>query len=215
MTDLPPPMPPSAPRERICEGLMLTEGADGRPHFAPMGPFVREDWTGFTFRPFHTSTTFANLARARRGVFHVTDDCLLLAQAALGKLEKPPETVPLEGRPGFRLVDACRWYAVEIDSVDASSERTRMPATVVESGRIRDFWGWCRAKHAVLEAAVLATRLHMLLPEEVRAELLRLRSPLEKTGGAQEFEAFSMVERHVEDFYLAAGGEGGSSSQPG
>jgi len=37
-------------------------------------------------RPFQTSTTFHNLKRQRAGVFHVVDDVLLLARAAIGPI---------------------------------------------------------------------------------------------------------------------------------
>ena len=70
-------------------------------------------------------------------------------------------------------------------------------ARVVHSGRLRDFFGFNRAKHAVVEAAILATRIHLLPRDEILAEFARLKTPVEKTAGPQEIEAFALLERYV------------------
>jgi len=67
----------------------------------------------------------------------------------------------------------------------------------VASGRFREFFGFNRAKHAVVEAAILATRTEFLPPEEILAEFRRLAVLVEKTGGSAEHEAFQLLEDHV------------------
>ena len=62
---------------------------------------------------------------------------------------------------------------------------------------MRDFFGFNRAKHAVLEATILATRLHLLPIEQVRSEFERLRSPVEKTAGPVELEAWRILNDYV------------------
>ena len=73
-----------------------------------MGPIVDETMQTLVLRPFQTSTTYRNLKQTGCGVFHVTDDVLLLAQAAIGALDVSPETFPaaefLEGDPDKPLV---------------------------------------------------------------------------------------------------------------
>jgi hypothetical protein len=81
--------------------------------------------------------------------------------------------------------------------IDDSQPRTEIEAAVVASGRLRDFFGFNRAKHAVLEAAILATRLDLLPLEEIQAEFQRLRVPVAKTGGEAERRAFDYLERQV------------------
>ena len=68
----------------------------------------------------------------------------------------------------------------------------------MNSGRLRDFFGFNRAKHAVLEAAILATRTHILRPEQIRQQLAALASPVEKTAGPDEEAAFSLLAEFVE-----------------
>jgi uncharacterized protein len=182
----------------ILEGIVTTTNADGTINVAPMGPIVDAAMQSLVLRPFQTSTTYANLKRHGEGVLHVTDDVLLLARAAIGGLDATPETFPAEHVKGAVLRSACRWYEFRVRSLDDSQERTRIQAEVVHTGRLRDFFGFNRAKHAVLEAAILATRVHLLPVEEIRAEFDRLAVPVEKTAGEAEREAFRLLREYVE-----------------
>jgi uncharacterized protein len=178
----------------ILEALVTTVDADGAPHLAPMGPRVSPDWARFTLRPFPTSHTYQNLLRHREGVLHITDDALLLAKAAIGAVEEMPPLRPAERVRGFVLADCCRFFEFVVKSVDASGERVNIDAEVVHTGRVRDFFGFNRAKHAVVEAAILATRLHFLPLTEVTAEFAKLRVIVGKTGGPDEHAAMDLLE---------------------
>ncbi|MGE4000308.1 MAG: DUF447 domain-containing protein [Planctomycetaceae bacterium] len=177
----------------ILEGIVTTRSAAGVVNVAPMGPIVDEWMQTLLLRPFQTSTTYRNLKQSGCGVFHVTDDVLLLAQAAIGRLDRLPEVVPAERVEGVVLQSACRWYEFEVVSLEDSEARTRIEARVVHVGRLREFFGFNRAKHAVLEGAILATRVHLLPRDEILAEFARLASPVEKTAGPREQQAFQLL----------------------
>lgn len=181
----------------ILEGIMTTTNEDGSANVSPMGPIVDPSLEQLLLRPFQTSTTYRNLKRTGAGVFHVTDDVLLFAEAAIGRLRTLPELVPAERVAGFILADACRWYAVEVASLDDRQERTEIQCRVVDQGRLRDFLGFNRAKHAVIEAAILATRLHLLPAADVAAQYQQLAVIVEKTAGPQERTAFALLEQFV------------------
>ena len=132
------------------------------------------------------------------------DDVLLLARAAIGELAADPETFPAEKVAGRVLAGACRWYEFEVERCDDSRERVSMQARVVHCGRIRDFFGFNRAKHAVLEAAILATRVHLVPRDEMIADFAGLRVIVQKTAGPQEREAFELLTRYLND-HLPAG----------
>jgi hypothetical protein len=186
----------------IIEGLMTTLNADGSVNLAPMGPSIADesvgqaDWERLRLRPFKTSTTYQNLLRAGEGVFHVSDDVELLAAAAIGQAETPRFATIADFRTP-RLADACRWYALRVESVNDRSERVEVETHVVAWGRLGDFAGFNRAKHAVVEAAILATRIGLLPAVEILAQLESLRPWVEKTGGAAERRAFSLLEDHI------------------
>ena len=78
----------------ILEGIVTTISPSGAVNIAPMGPRVNADVTSFVLRPYKTATTYHNLKFRGEGVFHVTDDVLLLAQAAVSRLDPLPEMLP-------------------------------------------------------------------------------------------------------------------------
>ena len=192
------PALPNAADELIAEGIVTTVNPDGSANVSPMGPRVDREFTRLLLRPFQTSTTYQNLNRTGEGVFHITDDVLLIAKAAIGELDPLPSLEPAKHVRGFVLKDACRWFAFKVTRLDDATERTTIDCTVVASGELRPFFGFNRAKHAVLEAAILATRIGILPGEQIRAELERLAIPVEKTAGSQEREAFEFLRQYIQ-----------------
>jgi len=186
----------------IIEGIVTTLNEDRSTHVSPMGPVVDGDLAPhelehFTLRPYQTSRTYRNLRRHGEGVFHITDDVDLLARAAIGRLDAIPQLLPAEAVAGSILESCCRWYAFRVTQLDDRQERTSIDCEVVDVGRRRDFLGFNRAKHAVVEAAILATRLHLLPHDQIREQLARLEVIVGKTGGAQELAAFACVDQYV------------------
>lgn len=186
----------------ILEGVVTTLGPDGRLNVAPMGPHVPDtypgpDFSSFDLLPFASSRTFANLTSHPEGVLHVTDDVLLLARAAIDAVDPDPETGPAEAVRGRILAGACRAYEFRIAGRADDSLRPRLTAVVLRAHDLRPFFGFNRARFAVVEAAILATRVHLLARGEIEADLARLRRLVDKTGGPRECEAFDLLEAHV------------------
>jgi hypothetical protein len=185
--------------ELIVEGIVTTPSEDGTWNIAPMGPRVDRDFARLVLRPFRTSQTYQNLKRHGEGVFHVTDDVDLMARAAVGHLDPLPPLVPAGSTNLLRLADCCRWFAFRVMQLDDASDRTTIVCDVGERGMVRDFFGFNRAKHAVIEAAILATRIGILSADEIRAEMNRLAIPVKKTAGEQERRAFELLMNFVRD----------------
>ena len=107
----------------IIEGIVTTTNPDGGMHVAAMGPAVDNGErlagriTRLLLRPFATSHTAANLARVPAGVFHLTDDVLLVARIVAGQLDDVPASRPADCVPGrvlsiFGLVWSGSWIDV-------------------------------------------------------------------------------------------------------
>jgi hypothetical protein len=198
----------------ILEALVVTRNAEGTPHLAPMGPSVPDDrpardWlnlTRFQLRPFNTSQTYQNLRRHPEGVLHVSDDVLLLAQAAVGRVHPMPALRPAVMVQGWILEDACRWYEFRIVSIDDRSERVTLDAEVQTAGRGLDFLGFNRARHAILELAILATRVHLLPREQIEADLARYTTWVEKTGGPREKEVLAFLRDYLNETWASGVG---------
>lgn len=182
----------------IIEGLLTTTDSNGRPHVAPMGPVVNEELTHWTLRPFASSTTFQLLRAHPICVFHVVDDVLPVVQAALGF----PVDLAYQAGPQqtWQIKSACHWYQLEVLEWNLADQRTEATAKVVNHEVQRAFWGWNRAKHAVLEATILATRLHLVERTRIAEDLAKLKTTIDKTAGAREQEAWQLVMNYVEQF---------------
>ena len=178
----------------IVESIVTTLDAEGRPNFAPMGV----EWGDevIVLKPFLETTTFRNVSATGVAVVNLTDDVLLIAQSAIGSPTFPasPATVV----PGVVLEAACSWREIEVAALDATPPRSRIEARVVHRGVRREFVGFNRARHAVLEAAILATRVHLLPAAQIRDELARLQILVDKTAGPREREAWALVGEYVE-----------------
>jgi hypothetical protein len=187
----------------ILEGIVTTIGPAGEVNIAPMGPRVDADMRRFQLRPFNTSTTYHNLRAHGEGVLHVTDDVLLLARAAIGRLVELPPLMPAHAVRGFVLRDACRAYEFRVLNIDDREDRVSIEVETVYHGTLRDFFGFNRAKHVVVEAAILATRTHLLPLHEIEAEFKKLAVIVQKTGGEQEMEAFDVLREYVAGVKIA------------
>lgn len=183
----------------ILEGIVTTTDATGGLHLAALGPEVAEAAVRsgrierLLLKPFATSQTAGHLRARPVGVFHLTDDVLLLARIVAGRLDPPPPTLPATAVAGHVLADACQAFEFIVESCDDSAERLRLEARVVATHAGRPFVGFNRAAHAVVEAAILVTRLHLLGAEEVGRQIAALAPLVEKTGGEREREAFSLL----------------------
>ena len=99
--------------------------------------------------------------------------------------------------PGVVLEAACSWREVEVRSLDATPPRARIVTAVAHQGFRREFLGFNRARHAVLEAAILATRTHLLPAGQIRDEFARLQVIVDKTAGPREREAMALLTEYV------------------
>ncbi len=179
----------------IIESIITTSAADGEVNIAPMGVEWGEEI--IVVKPFLETTTFRNLMATGVAVVNLVDDALLFARAAVGTVSAP--LVPAEVVDGWVLDQACSWRELRVRAVDATPPRSRIEANVVRRGIRREFLGFNRARHAVLEAAILATRVHLLPADELRGEYARLRVIVDKTAGPRELEAMAFLEGYLRD----------------
>lgn len=173
----------------IIESIITTLDGQGAINFAPMGVEWGEDV--IVVKPFLETTTFRNIQATGAAVVNLTDDVLLFAQAAISNPQYPagPATVIR----GAVLDAACSWREIEVRSIDATPPRSRIETRVVHHGKRREFLGFNRARNAVLETAILSTRLHLIPRAEIETDLAKLQIIVNKTAGPREFEAMELL----------------------
>lgn len=146
-------------------------------------------------KPFLETATYTNLLAAGSAVVNLTDDVRIFARSAIAN--PPHATAPAVVVSGVRLAECCTWREVELHSIDSTPPRSRIETRVVHRGAHREFIGFNRAAGAVLEAAIYATRLHLLSRDFIEGEMARLQVIVDKTAGPAEREAMSILTDHV------------------
>lgn len=142
----------------IFEVVASTIDSEGRVNVAPMG--VRAKGNLLETRAFKVSKTYLNLASTLEVVFNITNDPFIFASTALkldwfklafeaSKTVRPPRLREAEGyieARASRLVDGGERVLIEC-----------VP-TYIET-RILNPTAYCRAKPAIIEAVIHATRV--------------------------------------------------------
>jgi hypothetical protein len=184
----------------IRETIVITASRDGRAHIAPIGLIAEtDDWIIAPFRP---STTLDNLAAVPFATANHTDDVRVFAGCLTGRYMWP--TVAAEEVPVPRLSDALSHTELAVIDIKDDPQRPRFRCRVVRSIAHAPFQGFNRAQAAVVEAAILVSRLHMLSREKIERELAYLHVAVEKTAGLREIEAWTWLAEKVEAHFASA-----------
>jgi uncharacterized protein len=181
----------------IRECIVTTLNEEGKVHIAPLGLIAEEG--GWIIAPFRPSATLDNLGVTPYAVANFTDDVLVFAGCLAGRRDWP--TRPSTHVPGAVLEGALSHAELAVAEVEEDEQRPRFHCRVVHETSHAPFKGLNRAQGAVIEAAILASRLHMLPREKIERELGYLQIAVEKTAGPREHEAWRLLVEKIEDHY--------------
>ena len=190
----------------IIESIITTVDADGGAHIAPMGVIIEDGLP--VLAPFRPSRTLDNLERNRSAVINHTDDVRVFAGCLTGRASWPVR--PAERIPGFVLAAALSHQELTVDHVAEDPTRPRFYGRVVHQTAHAPFRGFNRAQAAVVEGAILVSRLHLLPWDKIEREIAYLEIAVSKTAGPREQEAWDWLMAHIRDFRRnAAAGRAG------
>lgn len=189
---------------RIVETIVTTINAEGEPHIAPLGLIAEGD--RWIIAPFHPSRSLDNLRAVPFAVASHTDDVRVFAGCLTGRKTWPVR--PAHTVNGVYLQSAVSHWELAVESVAEDELRPRFSCRVVHVGNHRAWEGFNRAQAAVLECAVLVSRLKMLPPEKIEAELEYLEIAISKTADERELEAWGWLMQRI-DAWRAEGKSNG------
>lgn len=186
----------------IREVIVTTAAPTGEPHVAPMG--IRDEHGLVLLQPFRPSTTLENVLATRCAVVNYSDDVRIFAGCITGRREWP--TVPASAVKARRLEASLAHRELALERVEDDEVRPRLWCRTIASQTHAPFAGFNRAQAAVLEAAILVSRLHMLPMEKIEAELQYLAIGVSKTAGPAELEAWGWLMERIDAHRVAAAG---------
>lgn len=195
----------------IREAVITTVNRRGETHLAPLG--MISEGEGWILAPFHPSTTLENLRQAPFAVANLTDDVRVFAGCLTGRRDWPLTPASVIGAP--RLADTLAHLELVVVEVRENELRPRFVCRVAYRASHAPFQGFNRGQAAVIEAAILVSRLQLLSRAEVEAELARLEIIVGKTAGPAEAEAWGWLKDRVTQFFAAGPKERGLAGNSG
>lgn len=181
---------------RIVETIVTTTDAAGAVHIAPLGLIA--DGPHWIVAPFRPSRTLDNLTANPFAVASHVGDVRVFAGCVTGRRDWP--TVAADVVKGVRLKNAVSHWELAVERMTDDPQRPRFHCRIVHAASHAVWSGYNRAQAAVLELAVLSTRLAMLPAEKIDAELAYLEIAISKTAGPEELEAWGWLMERVEAF---------------
>ena len=180
---------------KIQEVIVTTLSEAGEAHSAPMG-IIEQDGQ-IIIQPFKPSTTYDNLKRQSHCVVNFIDDVRVFAGALTGHRDWP--TIACDNIEGRYLAQALSHIEVEKVAFEDTDPRAKLTGKIVNDVMHKPFRGFNRSQSAVIEAAVLTSRLHMLPAEKIQQEMAYLKIAIDKTAGDNEREAWQWLVTKITD----------------
>lgn len=180
----------------IYEAVVVTGNADATAHIAPLG--FRWQAAQVVLAPFRPSTTLDNLQRSRQAVVNLTDNVAIIAGCLTQRRQWA--TVPAQRVQGWRLEDTLAHMELEVEVIEDDELRPRFICNVVHQETHSGFKGFNRAQAAIIEAAILVSRLSMLPTAKIDSEVAYLKIAVDKTAGERERLAWGWLMERIESF---------------
>lgn len=184
----------------IHETIVTTAAADGRVHIAPMGVRYEDDFV--ILAPFRPSVTLDNIVASRAAVLNFTTDVRVFAGCVTHCATDWP-TLAATRVASVRLAGSLAHAELELHELRDDEERPVLRMQCVHRENHAPFTGFNRAQAAVVEGAILVSRLFMLPADKVDREMAYLQIAIDKTAGDAERTAWqwltTAIERHRSD----------------
>lgn len=182
--------------DRIFETVVTTCSPEGSVHVAPMG--VRYLDAQVVLKPFRPSHTLDNILATRRAVLNVLTDVRVFAGCVTGRRDWATVAVNApDGTTAARLACAHSHALLRLADVTEDEQRPTLRLVRMHEAQHSAFAGFNRAQAAVIEGAVLVSRLHLLPREKVASEMAWLQIAIDKTAGPPELEAWGWLQEAV------------------
>jgi hypothetical protein len=183
----------------IFETIITSQDMEGRVHVTPFG--IRQQDNLVIISPYKPSTTLDNILATQRAVLNLTDDVRVFAGALTQR--QPWTLLPAELIEGYRLADCLAHKELKLISVEEDILRPNLYLEIVHESQHHPFQGFNRAQAAVIELAVLVSRLKRLPLEKITQEMAYLTIAIEKTAGPKELEAWTWLTEAVNNHIAA------------
>ena len=187
----------------IFETIITTLDDKGNIHTTPFG--IRKEDGYVIISPYKPSTTLQNILATQHAVLNLTDDVRVFAGALTGR--QPWNLIAIKEINGFRLESCLVHQELKLVKVEDDDVRPKLYLEVIHEEQHQPFAGFNRAQAAVIELAVLVSRLTRLPMEKITQDIEYLKIAVDKTAGPREREAWDWLIEAVNNHQAAIDNE--------
>ncbi len=187
----------------IFETIISTVNSQGDVHITPFGIQMQDGLV--VISPYKPSATLENILATQHAVMNLTDDVRVFAGALTSR--QAWSLTPTDKVAGYRLKETLAHKELKLVKTNEDALRPQLFLEVIHEVQHQSFLGFNRAQAAVIELAVLASRLNMLAKEKVLSEMQYLQIAIDKTAGERELQAWAWLTEKVDNFYAQQAGE--------
>lgn len=186
----------------IFETIISTVNSQGDVHITPFGIQMQDGLV--VISPYKPSTTLENILATQHAVMNITDDVRVFAAALTRR--QTWSIMPTDKIAGYRLAEVLAHKELKLVKINEDVQRPKLFLEVIHEVSHHPFHGFNRAQAAVIELAVLASRLNMLAKDKVLSEMQYLQIAVDKTAGERELQAWTWLTEKVENYYAQQAG---------
>lgn len=187
----------------ILETIITTQDINGKTHVTPFGVQKQDGFV--VISPYKPSITLTNILATGVAVMNLTDDVRVFAGALTKRLAW--QFLPVNHVAGYRLANTLSHQELKLVKVIDDAMRPQLIMQVVHEENHRAFAGFNRAQAAVIELAVLVSRLNRLPMEKITQEMQYLQIAIDKTAGEAETQAWAWLVEVITNHQAALNGD--------
>ena len=177
----------------IIETIVSTIDKNERVNFSPFG--IKKKNKQIFISPYIPSKTLINLEATKCAVVNYTDDTSFFVDCIIGN--KKFKKKKCKNFSGFFLEDCFGYEQVKVKKIIKNKLRPTFVCEIDKSFHIKNYEGHNRAKASIIEACILASRVHLLGKKKILNELNYLSIAVEKTAGSLEKKSWKKILNYI------------------
>ena len=181
----------------VRETIVTPKNKDNTIKVSPLGVYISNN--ELRIKPFKPSSSLDNILRNKSGVINYTDDVKIFASCIVKKKINIKFTKAVKVDCSF-LKNTISHTEFVVDKVIENDTRPTIICRPVHEGAHNFFYGFNRAKSAVIELCILTSRLGIISDEKIKKEIEYLEIAIGKTAGENEIEAWNWLLDYIKKY---------------
>ena len=177
----------------IIETIISTIDNEEEVNFSPFG--IQKNKNQILISPYIPSKTLLNLKLTKCAVVNYTDNTNFFVNCIIGN--KKFKKKKCKNFSGFFLEDCFGYEQVKVKKIIKNKLRPTFVCEIDKSFHIKNYEGHNRAKASIIEACILASRVHLLRKNKILNELSYLSIAVEKTAGSLEKKSWKKILNYI------------------